>query len=81
MAKPKLRICTTMHYSSGDITKYIVMRGRMIGKAFDAAGAEIIGEYTIRDHRNVDYAAMTAPFATADAPAVYWQAEGWPHGR
>jgi hypothetical protein len=74
MAKPQLRTCTTLYFADGHGTaRYIVMRGRMIGRAFDSAHAEIIGQYTLHGSAEPDYAALTAPFATPDAPAVYWQ--------
>ena len=69
-----MRTCTVMQFTNGTNSHYIIMRGRMCGKAFDAHGAKIIGHFDVQGPIGPDaYRTMTAAYATSKAPAVYWQ--------
>lgn len=68
-----LRTCTTMIFTDGHNSTYAVMVGPMRGKGFRSDRAEIIAMYDLTD-KIPDYRGMTAAHATANAPAVYWQA-------
>jgi hypothetical protein len=71
-----MKTCTALLLYEGDTGRavYAAMRGPMIGRAFDAHRAEIVGTFEFkRGEPRLDYATMTAAHATAKAPAVYWQ--------
>lgn len=73
-AKTTLRTCTIMRYTNGTRTIYDVMRGKMRGRYFQAHSAEVVGHFEVVGGKPADYLAMTAAYATVEAPAVYWQA-------
>ena len=70
----KLRTLTTMIYTDGKESVYGVFVGPMRGsKSFNLHTAEQVASYRLIGQKP-DYRAMSARHATADAPAVPWQA-------
>ena len=73
MKKDRTRTFTTMLYSDGTVTRYVVMRGRATKRVFNTGTAEIVATYELVGSERPDYRAMTARHATPEAPPVDWQ--------
>lgn len=69
-----MRTCVLMYYTNGRSSRFAVLRGPMIGDAFDAARADVVHIHETTEPPTTElYRWLADRHATPDAPPVYWQ--------